>query len=119
MIRKAGQSTLARTIELVRRAQESKPQIQRLADRVVAVFVPIVLVVAATSLVAWAMLGDWRTALSAFTAVLVVACPLCDRAGATDGRDSVASGRGAESGLLFKNAQAIEAAAAVDNRHLR
>lgn len=113
VIRKAGQSTLARTIELVRRAQESKPQIQRLADRVVAVFVPIVLAVAATSLVAWLILGDWRTALSAFTAVLVVACP-CAIGLATPTAVIVASGRGAESGLLFKNAQALEAAAAVD-----
>ncbi len=110
--RPAGHTTLAHTIELVRRAQESKPQIQRFADRVTAVFVPIVLAIAFIALAGWALAGDWRTGLSAFTAVLVVACP-CALGLATPTAVIVASGRGAESGLLFKDASAIEAAAAI------
>ncbi|MBA4019132.1 MAG: copper-translocating P-type ATPase [Pirellula sp.] len=110
--RRAGHTTLAHTIELVRRAQETKPQIQRFADRVTAVFVPIVLVIALVALAGWALAGDWRTGLSAFTAVLVVACP-CALGLATPTAVIVASGRGAESGVLFKDASAIEAAAAI------
>ena len=110
--RRAGHTTLAHTIELVRRAQESKPQIQRFADRVTAVFVPIVLAIAVAALASWALAGDWRTGLSAFTAVLVVACP-CALGLATPTAVIVAYGRGAESGLLLKDASAIEETAAI------
>ena len=110
VIRRAAQSTLAQTIELVRTAQESKPAVQRFADRVVTVFVPIVLLIAVAALVAWGFAGDWRTGLSAFAAVLVVACP-CALGLATPTAVVVASGRGAENGVLFKNAAAMEVAA--------
>jgi len=110
VIRRAAQSTLAQTIELVRTAQESKPAIQRFADRVVAVFVPIVLLIAVATLAGWGFAGDWRTGLSAFAAVLVVACP-CALGLATPTAVVVASGRGAENGVLFKNAAAMEVAA--------
>jgi Cu+-exporting ATPase len=108
--RPAGHTTLARTIDLVRHAQESKPKIQRLADRVVGVFVPVVLVAAAATFASWAMAGDWPTAVSAFTAVLVVACP-CALGLATPTAVVTAAGRGAENGILFKDAAALETAA--------
>lgn len=108
--RRAGQTTLAQTIELVRRAQESKPPIQRVADRVVAVFVPAVLIAAAATLIAWLVVGDAETAVSAFVAVLVVACP-CALGLATPTAVVTAAGRGAENGVLFKDAAALETAA--------
>lgn len=110
--RRAEQTTLARTIELVRHAQETKPQIQRFADRIVRVFVPLVLVAAGFTLAAWAIAGDWRTGLSAAIAVLVVACP-CALGLAVPTAIVAASGRGAEAGILFKDAAALEVAASL------
>jgi Cu+-exporting ATPase len=112
VIRAAGNTTLAQTIELVRRAQEQKPKIQKLADRVTAVFVPIVLLIAAATFLGWWLAGDLPTAVSAATAVLVVACP-CALGLATPTAVVVAAGRGAESGILFKEANSLETAAAL------
>ena len=97
---------------MVRHAQETKPAIQRTADVVVGWFVPAVLVVAAAALVGWIWAGDWRTGLSAFTAVLVVACP-CALGLATPTAVVTASGRGAENGIFFKDAAALEVAARI------
>ncbi|MBN1589543.1 MAG: copper-translocating P-type ATPase [Pirellulales bacterium] len=112
--RTAGQSALARVIELVGRAQESKPRLGRLADRVVAWFVPGVLAVAVATLLVWGVVvGDWAVALRSTVAVLVVACP-CALGLATPTAVLVAGGRGAEQGILIKNAQALETAARLD-----
>ena len=74
--RRANVTVLAEVIELVRRAQESKTKFQRLADRVIAWFVPFVLVFAAATAIGWLWLdGDGRSALACTIAVLVVACP--------------------------------------------
>jgi Cu+-exporting ATPase len=110
--RKSGETWLAQTVELVRRAQESKADVQRLADRVVAWFVPAVLGIAAVTFVAWVVLASsgWQTGLSAAVAVLVVACP-CALGLATPAAVLVASGRGAENGILIKDAPALEMAA--------
>jgi len=106
----AGKTALAQVVELVRRAQESRTEIGRVADSVVAWFVPIVLGLAALSLVAWvATAGDWAAAISAAVAVLVVACP-CAVGLATPTAILVGSGRGAEMGILIKDARALEAA---------
>ena len=106
--RVAGTTALDQVVELVRRAQESKADIQRLADRVVAYFVPAVLSIALVTLLAWTMLaGDAATGLSAAVAVLVVACP-CALGLATPVAVVVATGRGAERGILIKSAQAVE-----------
>jgi len=112
--RTAGETWLAQTVELVRRAQESKADVQRLADRVVAWFVPAVLAIAAVTFVVWALVpgGGWQAGLSAAVAVLVVACP-CALGLATPAAVLVASGRGAESGILIKDAPALETAARV------
>ena len=108
--RTVGQTALAQVIELVRHAQESKTNVQRLADRVVAYFVPAVLVIAAITLLVWGLFAaSWTTGLSAMVAVLVVACP-CALGLATPTAVLVGSGRGAELGILIKDASALELA---------
>jgi Cu+-exporting ATPase len=108
--REVGRTSLAQAIELVYAAQESKAGAQRLADRVVAWFVPAVLGVAALTFVVWlAVSQEWIGALSYTIAVLVVACP-CALGLATPTAILVASGRGASQGILIKNAAALEAA---------
>lgn len=110
VLRPAGRTALAQVIALVRRAQESKTEVGRLADRVVSWFVPGVLTVALIALAAWGPLaGDWATALAATVAVLVVACP-CALGLATPTAVLVGSGRGAELGILIKEAHALELA---------
>lgn len=103
----ADATSLAQLIELVRRAQESKPQIQQLADQIVAWFVPTVLTIAAVTVLAWGLAGEWTLGLSCAVAVLVVACP-CALGLATPTAVLVASGRGAELGILIKDARALE-----------
>jgi Cu+-exporting ATPase len=103
-------------VELVRRTQESKTEVQRLADQVVAWFVPIVLVIAAATFLAWGLLGGiWLSGLAAAVAVLVVACP-CALGLATPTAILVASGRGAEQGILVKEAHAAESWTGLDRR---
>ena len=108
--RSADQTALAQVIELVRHAQESKTEVGRLANRVVAWFVPAVLLLAGVTFLAWATLGDdWPAAFSSTIAVLVVACP-CALGLATPTAVLVGSGRGAEHGILIKEAHALEVA---------
>jgi Cu+-exporting ATPase len=110
VLRAAGQTALDQVIELVRRAQESKTGLGRLADRVVAWFVPAVLAIAAASLLTWGFAaGNWTMAVEAAVAVLVVACP-CAVGLATPAAVLVGSGRGAEQGILIKDARALETA---------
>jgi len=110
VLKPAGRTALAQVIELVRRAQESKTEVGRLADRVVAWFVPGVLLIAVAALLAWGLAaGDWSLALACAVAVLVVACP-CALGLATPTAVLVGSGRGAESGILIKEAHALETA---------
>ncbi|MGD9722597.1 MAG: heavy metal translocating P-type ATPase [Pirellulales bacterium] len=110
----AGNTALAQVVQLVRRAQESKTEVQRLADQVVSWFVPAVLIIAAITFLAWGVLGgDWLTGLAATVAVLVVACP-CALGLATPTAILVASGRGAEQGILIKEAHALEVAGRVN-----
>jgi Cu+-exporting ATPase len=109
-------TTLARIIRLVEDAQGSRAPIQRLADRVAAVFVPIVLAVAAATFVGWWLLGPAPSALYALTnavAVLVIACP-CAMGLATPTAIMVGTGRGAEQGVLIKSAAALETLHRVD-----
>ena len=109
-------TTLARIIKLVAEAQGSRAPIQRLADRVAAVFVPIVLVIAALTFIAWWLLGPEPAGLLALAnavAVLVIACP-CAMGLATPTAIMVATGRGAEFGVLIKSAAALERLHRVD-----
>jgi len=109
-------TALARIVDLVQRAQGSKAPIQRLADRVAEVFVPLVLVVAAATFVIWYVAGPeprLTLALTSFIAVLVIACP-CAMGLATPTAIMVGTGRGAEAGILIRGGEALEIAHRVD-----
>jgi len=110
------ETTLARIIKFVAEAQGSRAPIQRLADRVAAVFVPIVLVIAALTFIAWWLFGPEPAGLLALAnavAVLVIACP-CAMGLATPTAIMVATGRGAEFGVLIKSAATLELLHRVD-----
>ena len=102
------ESALAAIVRLVRDAQSSKADVQRLADAVSARFVPAVLLVAVATLLAWGTLGhDWTRGTLNAAAVLIIACP-CALGLATPMAVAVASGRGARGGLLVREASAFE-----------
>jgi Cu+-exporting ATPase len=108
--RVGNETVLARIIEMVRRAQGSKAPIQRLVDRVAAVFVPAVILIAVATLAVWLIAGPQPRlayALSNFVAVLIIACP-CALGLATPTAISVAAGRAAEMGILFRSADSLE-----------
>ena len=108
--RVGAETALAQIIRLVQQAQGSKAPIQRLADRVAAVFVPVVLVIAlVTFVIWWATGGDFTTAMIRLVAVLVIACP-CALGLATPTAIMVGTGKGARLGILFKNSEALETA---------
>lgn len=109
VLRLRPETRLAQVAALVRKAQESKAPVQRTADRVVSWFVPVVLVLALTTLVAWWAAGDAAQAVRCAVAVLVVACP-CALGLATPTAVLVASGRAARMGVLIKDAGALEMA---------
>src|SRR5438067_1666928 len=112
--RVGSETTLARIVTLVEEAQGSRAPIQRLADRVAAVFVPVVLVIAALTFIAWWLLGPSPLyALTCAVAVLVIACP-CAMGLATPTAIMVATGRGAEQGVLIRSAEALETLHRVD-----
>jgi len=101
---------LAGIIRLVEQAQGSKAPVQRLADRVAAIFVPVVTAIALMTFLAWWLLaGDFTLALVNAVAVLVIACP-CALGLATPTAIMVGTGQGARAGVLIKNAQALELA---------
>jgi len=114
---KVGKDTLlARIVQLVAEAQRSRAPIQSLVDRVSSVFVPAVILVAVVAFVAWSFLGPQPRlpfALTVAISVLIVACP-CALGLATPMSIMVATGRGARSGVLVRNAEALEALAKVD-----
>ena len=110
------ETTLARIVRLVEDAQASRAPIQRLADRVAAVFVPIVLVIAGATCLAWLAFGPeprLPMALTTAVAVLVIACP-CAMGLATPTAIMVGTGKGAEHGVLIKSATALEVLHRVD-----
>jgi Cu+-exporting ATPase len=112
--RAAQASTVGRIAEAVIAAQREKSPIARLADRVSAVFVPVVVALAAATALVWGLfVGDWQQAMTHAVSVLVIACP-CALGIATPAAVAVATSRAAALGLLFKNAGALEAAARVD-----
>jgi len=105
-------SVLAQIVRVVRETQGTKPSVQRLADAWAARFVPIVLVLAAATLAGWAW-AEPAHALPAAVAVLVVACP-CAFGLATPAAVMVASGAAARRGILFKDAEVLEAIGRLD-----
>jgi Cu+-exporting ATPase len=112
---KVGSDTaLAQIIRLVEEAQGSKAPVQRLADKVSAYFVPIVLAIGVIAFLAWYLSGsDLAFALTAFIAVVIVACP-CALGLATPTAVIVGTGKGAENGILIKDAATLELACKVD-----
>jgi Cu+-exporting ATPase len=107
-------TTLAQLGRLVTQAQSGKAPVQRLADRVSAVFVPVVLVIALGTLAAWLLLtGDASAAFTAAVAVLVIACP-CALGLATPTALLVGTGRGAQLGVLIKGPEVLEQTRTVD-----
>ncbi len=117
-VTKVGRDTvLAQIVQLVSDAQGSRAPIQRLADRVSGVFVPVVLVVALLTLGLWLALAPAHTrlplALTAFVSVLIIACP-CALGLATPTAIMVGTGKGADYGILIRNAEALEKAYRVD-----
>ena len=109
----AGQDTLSRIVELMRDAQLSRAPIQRLADRVSAIFVPVVLALAVATLLVWWIAGGPSAVgpgLAAAVAVLIVACP-CAMGLAVPTAVLVATGRGSAMGVLIKGGDALQRAA--------
>lgn len=109
--RVGAETALAQIIRLVEQAQGSKAPIQRIADQVSAVFVPIVIVLALITLLGWMVIGQvgFTAAMINAVAVLVIACP-CALGLATPTAIMVGTGRGAEMGILFKSSEALETA---------
>jgi Cu+-exporting ATPase len=116
-VERTGQeTTLARIVAMVSMAQRSRAPIQALADRVSAWFVPAVILVAVIAFAAWLVFGPSPAlayALVAGVSVLIIACP-CALGLATPISIMVATGRGAESGVLIRNAEALERLAGID-----
>ena len=107
--RVGAETALAQIIRLVQEAQGSKAPIQRIADQVSSVFVPVVIGLALLTLVGWLIIGQvaFTTAMLNTIAVLVIACP-CALGLATPTAVMVGTGRGAEMGILFKNSESLE-----------
>jgi Cu+-exporting ATPase len=105
---------LAQLVRLVERAQSDKAGVQRLADRICGIFVPVVLGLALVTLAGWLLAtGSSASAVSSALSVLVIACP-CALGLATPTALLVASGRGAQLGVFIKGHQALESARAID-----
>jgi len=108
------ETALAQIARLVEQAQGSKAPVQRLADRISAVFVPVVLVLAVVTLVAWILAtGEADRAFTAAVAVLIIACP-CALGLATPTAIMVGTGRAAQLGIVIKGGEVLEATRAVD-----
>ncbi|HEY9294142.1 MAG TPA: copper-translocating P-type ATPase, partial [Microlunatus sp.] len=111
------QSTLSKIIQLVEDAQASKPQLQKLADRISSIFVPAVLIIAAGTFAAWMIFGpetDRLTlAITTTVAVLIIACP-CALGLATPTAVMVGTGRAAELGMLISSSEALQTAHKLD-----
>ena len=110
------ETTLSRIIEMVRIAQGSKAPVQRTVDKIAGIFVPVVMIISLISLIAWMIFGgDYALSrgLLAMVTVLVVACP-CALGLATPTALMVGLGKGAENGILIKDAQSLETIHQID-----
>lgn len=111
-----GDTVLAQIIRMVQEAQGSKAPVQRLVDRIAGIFVPVVIGIALLSLVAWIIWGGgngFTQGLLALVTVLVIACP-CALGLATPTAVMAGVGKGAENGILIKNAESLELAKKID-----
>jgi Cu+-exporting ATPase len=113
-VEKTGKDTLlARIVEMVSEAQRSRAPIQKLADKVSGIFVPVVIGIAVLTFIIWLISGSLAYAIVNAVSVLIIACP-CALGLATPVSIMVASGKGASMGVLFRNAEAIEKMGEVD-----
>jgi Cu+-exporting ATPase len=113
-IRQVGADTrLGQIVQLVRDAQSSKAPVQRLADRIAAYFVPVILVLALLTLLGHGLLTSWMQGVTAAVATLIVACP-CALGLATPTAVIVGVGAAARRGILFRSAEVLERTAAID-----
>jgi Cu2+-exporting ATPase len=113
----ASDTLLAQIIKMVQQAQGSKAPVQKLVDKIAGVFVPVVIVIALLSLLAWVVLGGENgltQGLLALVTVLVIACP-CALGLATPTAIMAGVGKGAENGILIKDAESLELAGKVDS----
>jgi Cu+-exporting ATPase len=108
-------SILGQIIKLVEEAQGSKAPIQKLADKIAAVFVPVIILIAAITFFGWLLFSSagFSIALLNFVAVLIIACP-CALGLATPTAIIVGTGKGAQSGILIRNAESLELAHKID-----
>jgi cation-transporting ATPase V len=112
--RVGGDTALAQIVRLVAEAQSSKAPIQRLADRVAGIFVPIVIGIAVVTVAAWLLTtGNVRDAIVAAVAVLIIACP-CAMGLATPAAIMVGTGRGAQLGVLIRGGEVLERSRRID-----
>ncbi|MEO6952659.1 MAG: heavy metal translocating P-type ATPase [Polyangia bacterium] len=115
--KRVGKETLlAQIVQMVADAQRSRAPIQRLADKVAGIFVPVVLIISVATFIVWSLVGPeprWVHALLNAVAVLIIACP-CALGLATPMSIMVGTGRAAQVGVLFRNAEALEALELVD-----
>ena len=112
--RVGGDTQLAQMARLVEDAQNGKADVQRLADRVSGIFVPVVIALSAGTLLTWvAVGGGWTAAFTAAVAVLIIACP-CALGLATPTALMVGTGRGAQLGLLIRGPEVLESTRRVD-----
>jgi len=110
----SAESTLAKIIHLVESAQAKKSPLQKLADRISAVFVPVVIVIALVTFACWGIFtGDWDKAIISAVAVLVIACP-CALGLATPTAIMVGTGLAAKKGILIKDAEVLQSTEHVD-----
>ena len=101
-------TVLSRILNLVKKAQGEKPPVQQMADKISAVFVPVVLGIAVITLIVnWIIIDEFTPALLRSIAVLVIACP-CAMGLATPAAIAVGLGRGARNGILFRNSKSLE-----------
>lgn len=111
-----GDTVLAQIIKMVQQAQGSKAPVQKLVDKIAGIFVPIVILIAVLSLIAWIILGGdngFTQGLLALVTVLVIACP-CALGLATPTAIMAGVGKGAENGILIKDAESLELAKKVN-----
>ena len=107
-------TTLAAMADLVSRAQTGKPAVQRLADRISAVFVPIVFTISILTFLIWGFVtSDWAMGLHSALTVLIIACP-CALGLATPTALAVSSGRGSQLGILVSGPEALESTRSID-----
>ena len=107
-----GETILAQIIKMVQQAQGSKPPVQKLVDRIAGIFVPVVMTISVLTFATWMILGDEDAvtqALLAMVSMLVIACP-CALGLATPTAIMVGMGKGAENGILIKDAESLELA---------